>query len=372
MAATDRPETTLIPNIMEFTRDRLAEVMAKLGEPRFRASQLHRWLYSQRSEDFGSMSSISTGLRQKLASSYSIRSSSIVRTEGEGRASIAGEVSPTVKYLLRMPDGEQVESVLIPSGERMTACISAQAGCPLHCSFCATGRMGFRRNLHAFEMTDQAFALQDETEKRTGGRLTNIVFMGMGEPLLNLDNLFEAIATLTAKDYSFSISEKKITISTVGLVHGIERIASSGLKTKLAISLHSADQQLRERMMPVAGQYPLDELGTAITGYNRMTGLPVTFVYMLLKGVNDSAEDARKLVRYARRFLCKINLIDYNSIVNFEFRPASPDTRDAFVRHLLDAGLQVTVRKSQGAAINAACGQLATQPGPSPSNRSNY
>ncbi len=357
---------------MEFTRARLTDVMAKLGEPGFRAAQLHRWLYSQRSDDFGAMSSISTSLRQKLASSYAIRVSSVVRTEGESSASMTGDGSQTVKYLLRMPDDELVESVLIPSGERMTACISAQAGCPLQCSFCATGHMGFRRNLHAFEMTDQVFALQQETEKRTGGRLTNIVFMGMGEPLLNLDNVIEAVATLTGKDYSFSISEKRITISTVGLVRGIERIAASGLKTKLAISLHSADQQLRERLMPVAGQYPLDELGRAITGYNRMTGLPVTFVYMLLRGVNDTAEDARKLTRYARRFLCKINLIDYNSIVNFEFRPAYPDTRDAFVRHLLDAGLQVTVRKSQGAAINAACGQLATQPGPSASNRSNY
>jgi 23S rRNA (adenine2503-C2)-methyltransferase len=353
-----------MPNIMEFTREQLAAVMAELGEPRFRANQLHRWLYSQGSEEFGSMSSISSGLRQKLASSYAIRNPSVERTESENPHHMDDDHSPTVKYLLRMPDGELVESVLIPSGERMTICVSAQAGCPLQCGFCATGRMGFRRNLHAFEMSAQVYALEREARNTPDRRVTNVVFMGMGEPLLNLDNVIEAVSTLTAADYRFSLSEKRITISTVGVVPGIHRIASSGLKTKLAVSLHTADQRKREELMPVASQYPLDELGKAIDSYNRLTGLPVTFVYMLLEGINDSPADARQLARFSKRFLCKINLIDYNSIVNFQFRPAYTETRDTFVRQLLDAGLHVTVRKSQGAAINAACGQLATQPGP--------
>jgi 23S rRNA (adenine2503-C2)-methyltransferase len=363
MTAADNRENASLPNILEFTREQLSEVMAELGEPRFRASQLHRWLYSQGATDFASMSSIGAGLRQKLASSYDIRSASVVRSESEHPQSTADGEHPTTKYLLRMPDGELIESVLIPSGERMTVCVSSQAGCPLQCEFCATGSMGFRRNLHAFEMTGQVYALQREAQKRDG-RVTNIVFMGMGEPLINLDNVMEAVSTLTASDYRFGISEKRITISTVGLIPGIDRIAASGLKTKLAVSLHSADQHKRELLMPVARQYPLEELGRAIIRYNRLAGLPVTLVYMLLDGVNDSPEDARKLARYAKRFLCKINLIDYNSIVNFQFRPAYTDTRDTFVRQLLDAGLLVTVRKSQGAAINAACGQLATKPGP--------
>ncbi|NTU68552.1 MAG: 23S rRNA (adenine(2503)-C(2))-methyltransferase RlmN [Chlorobiaceae bacterium] len=352
------------PNILEFSRESLAGVMAGLGEPKFRAGQLHRWLYSQQAISFASMSSIGAGLREKLSAAYEIRMPALLRSESDRQACDHDAEASTVKYLLRMPDGELVESVLIPSGERLTACVSSQSGCPLQCSFCATGQMGFSRNLHAFEMIGQAHALHHEALQRPGGRLTNIVFMGMGEPLLNLDNVFEAVSTLTNMDYRFGISEKRVTISTVGLIPGIERIADSGLRTKLAVSLHSADQQQREQLMPVTRQYPLDELGKAINGYNRKTGLPVTFVYMLLDRVNDSPEDAGKLARFARRFLCKINLIDYNPIVNFQFRPAYDDTRNAFVRQLLDAGLQVTVRKSQGAAINAACGQLATRPDP--------
>jgi 23S rRNA (adenine2503-C2)-methyltransferase len=365
-------EASLLPNIKDFTKTELAGIMAGLGEQKFRAAQLHRWLYSLQAEEFDAMSSISSGLRQKLASSYAIRSASIIRSEGESSDSLTDDASPTVKYLMKLPDGELVESVLIPSDERTTACISAQAGCPLQCTFCATGHMGFKRNLTAAEMSDQAFALQDEARKLTGGRLTNIVFMGMGEPLLNLDNVIEAIGTLTEPDYQYTMGERRISISTVGLVPGIKRLAESGLKTKLAISLHSADQEKRERLMPVAAQYPLDELRHAISGYNDRTGLTVTIVYMLLAGINDTTEDARKLARYARKFLCKINLIDYNSIVNFKFKPAYSDTRNAFVRQLLDAGLHVTVRKSQGASINAACGQLSTISCPDDRNRSNH
>jgi 23S rRNA (adenine2503-C2)-methyltransferase len=356
--------TPSLQNIKELPRQALEAAMASFGEPGFRAAQLHRWLYSQQAEAFGSMSSISSGLRRKLSEAYDIRSAEVVGTDCEAAGEAPSAQGATEKYLLRLPDGELVESVLIPSAERMTACVSSQAGCPLQCQFCATGHMGFKRNLHAFEITDQAYALQAAAEQ-AGSRLTNIVFMGMGEPLLNLDNVFEAISTLTSPDYRFSLSEKRITISTVGLVPGIERIASSGLKTKLAVSLHTADQQLRERMMPVAArQYPLDRLAGAISTYNSRTGQPVTLVCMLLDGVNDSPEEARRLGRFAKRFLCRINLIDYNPIVNFKFRSALSATRDAFVRHLLDAGLHVTVRKSQGAAINAACGQLATRTGP--------
>ena len=369
MIAEGNMATGTRPNILEYSREQLTGILAGLGEPKFRAAQLHRWLYSQEAADFASMSSIGAGLREKLASAYDIRTPSVLRSESDRQDCQSEGEAATVKYLLQMPDGELVESVLIPSGDRMTACVSSQAGCPLQCEFCATGRMGFSRNLHAFEMTGQVYALQREAQRRPDSRLTNIVFMGMGEPLLNLDSVFEAIATLTTTDYRFGISEKRITISTVGLVPGIGRIAASGIRTKLAVSLHSADQKQREQLMPIARQYPLDELGKAISDYNRKTGLPVTLVYMLLEGVNDSSEDASKLARYAKRFLCKINLIDYNSIVNFKFSPAYTETRDRFVRQLLDAGLQVTVRKSQGAAINAACGQLAARPGPCGTNQ---
>ncbi len=352
-----------LPNIKELDRHQLADLMVDIGEPRFRAAQLHRWLYGMQASEFDTMSSIGKELRSKLASTWSIRPATVLRSDSEDAGNVSCCQIPTSKFLISLPDGALVESVLIPSEERMTACISAQVGCPFHCSFCATGQMGFKRNLFAFEMTDQVFALHREALSRYGRGLTNIVFMGMGEPLLNLDNVFDAIGTMTEKNYGFSIGEKRISISTVGLVPGILRIAESGLRTKLAVSLHSADQQKREQLMPVAAEYPLEELGRAISTYTGKTGQPVTLVYMLLEGINDTPEDGRKLARYAKRLLCKINLIDYNPIVNFRFKPAYSDSKNAFVRQLLDAGLHVTVRKSQGAAINAACGQLATLSG---------
>lgn len=350
------------PNIRWLTRQKLGELMADLGEPAFRASQLHRWLYSNLALDFEEMSSFGKLLRQKLSSEWSIRPASLADSESETIETNSTAGFPTAKFLIRLEDGELVESVLIPSEERMTACVSTQVGCALRCTFCATGQMGFTRNLVASEITDQAFLLDAEAIKHYGRGLSNIVFMGMGEPLLNLDNVFESIRTLTEQDYRFSISQKKITISTVGLPAEMERVARSGLRTKLAISLHSADQSVRERLMPVAVDSTLDKLTKAISSYNTMTGQPVTLVYMLLEGVNDSPEDARKLVRFAKRVLCKINLIDYNSIVTLKFKPGYSSSKAMFIQLLLDAGLTVTVRKSQGATINAACGQLATRP----------
>jgi 23S rRNA (adenine2503-C2)-methyltransferase len=366
MTINNQPERKKIqhderPNMRMLTRKELGEHLAALGEPAYRATQLHRWLYSNQALDFEEMSTFGKQLRQKLASAWSIRPASIASSESEAREAGTAIDIQTAKFLIRLEDGELVESVLIPSEERMTACLSTQVGCPLRCAFCATGQMGFRRNLVASEITDQVFLLDAEAMKRHGRGLSNIVFMGMGEPLLNLDNVFESIGTLTEQDYRFSISEKKITISTVGLPAEMERIARSGLKTKLAVSLHSADQSVRERMMPVALDVPLDKLAKAISVCNAMTGQPVTLVYMLLEGVNDSPEDARKLARFAKRVLCKINLIDYNSIVTLKFKSGCSSSKTMFIQRLLDAGLPVTVRKSQGAAINAACGQLATR-----------
>lgn len=362
LAAEKEKQHGGFPNIRRLSREKIAELMAALGEPTYRANQLHRWLYSNQTLDFEEMSSFGKQLRQKLSSGWSIRPASLADSESEPMEPNSTTLFPTAKLLIRLEDGELVESVLIPSEERMTACISTQVGCPLRCTFCATGLMGFRRNIVASEITDQVFLLDAEALKRYERGLSNIVFMGMGEPLLNLDNVFESIRTLTEQDYRFSISEKKITISTIGLPAEMERIARSGLKTKLAISLHSADQSIRERMMPIAIDISLDRLAKAINSYNTITGQPVTLVYMLLEGVNDSPEDARKLVRFAKRVLCKINLIDYNSIVTLRFKPGCSSSKTMFIQQLLDAGLLVTVRKSQGAAINAACGQLATRP----------
>lgn len=358
-----QPRDSTRPNIRELNRQELDRLMKSFGQPAYRARQLHQWLYSLQARSFDEMSSFGKKLREQLAASYAIHPASISAVESEPPQCATPNHIPTSKCLVRLNDGALIESVLIPSEKRMTACISSQVGCALRCTFCATGQMGFKRDLFASEITDQVFLLDSEAHRLYERGITNIVFMGMGEPLLNLDNVFESIRTLTDQEYRFSIPERKITISTVGLVPEIERIASSGLKTKLAISLHSANQTARERMMPVATDYPLEALSKVISSYNARTGQPVTLVYMLLEGINDSPEDARTLARFAKRGLCKINLIDYNAIVNLRFRLGYSSVKTMFIQHLLDAGLHVTVRKSQGATINAACGQLATRLG---------
>ena len=350
--------TATQPNIIDLTLTELQQAMSMLGEPSFRATQVHQWLFSHYATSFDEMTTLSLVLRKKLSETFSIHHPKLI----DQHESFEESDNPTTKILLKLPDNEMVESVLIPSAERRTACISSQVGCPFQCHFCATGTMGFRRNLSSGEITGQIYALNEMVAaKEPGNTITNIVFMGMGEPLLNSDNVIEAIQTLSSRNYSFCLSQKKITISTVGVIPEIQRLGKSGMKTKLAVSLHSADQQKRESLMPVAArQYPLNELNKSLSEYTASTGMPVTIVYMLLKGINDSLDDAKQLARFSRSFLCKINLIDYNSIININFNPVYNATREQFQQYLFNSGLHVTVRKSYGTTINAACGQLAT------------
>ena len=346
-------------NIIDLSFKELKQTLALIGEPSFRATQIHQWLFSHHASSFEEMTILSRDLRKKLAETFSIQPLQLIDRQKCFEEECE---NPTEKILLKLPDNEMVESVVIASANRMTACVSSQVGCPLQCPFCATGNMGFRRNLSAGEIAGQVYALDNlVSQNNTNDQITNIVFMGMGEPLLNTDNVIEAIDTLSTKNYHFCLSQKRITISTVGVIPEIQRLARSGMKTKLAVSLHAANQQKRESLMPIAArQYPLKELGKSLAEYTELTGQPVTIVYMLLKGINDSLEDARMLARFARTFLCKINLIDYNSIINIKFKPVYSATREMFQQHLLTSGLHVTVRKSYGTTINAACGQLAT------------
>ncbi|MEI6638537.1 MAG: 23S rRNA (adenine(2503)-C(2))-methyltransferase RlmN [Chlorobium sp.] len=351
--------TTPLPNIIDLSLKELQQVMIAKGEPAFRAAQIHQWLFSHQAQNFEEMTILSLGLRKKLAERFAITRPEVI----EHHTSIDEACDyPTEKILLKLSDDKMIESVLIPSTERMTACLSSQVGCPFQCSFCATGKMGLQRNLSAGEIAGQVYALNNLiTSKGAGQSITNLVFMGMGEPLLNTDNVIEAIETLCARNYRFTLSQKRVTISTVGVIPEIQRIGKSGMKTKLAVSLHAADQQKRESLMPMAArQYPLQELGKTLSDYCATTGMPVTIVYMLLKGVNDSLVDAKLLARFSRSFLCKINLIDYNSIINMSFGQVSNAARDIFREYLVNAGLHVTIRKSYGTTINAACGQLAT------------
>jgi 23S rRNA (adenine2503-C2)-methyltransferase len=348
-----------LQNITDLTLKELNQAISLLGEPSFRATQIHQWLFSHHATSFDDMTILSLGLRKKLSETFSLSHPQL--TDHQESIDESSD-SPTEKILLKLSDNTFVESVLIASENRMTACVSSQIGCPLQCPFCATGRMGFQRNLSAGEITGQIYALnQLVAAKEPGKTITNIVFMGMGEPLLNTDNVIEAIETLSTRNYRFCLSQKRITISTVGVIPEIQRIGKSGMKTKLAVSLHAADQQKRESIMPIAArQYPLKELGKSLGEYGTSTGMPVTIVYLLLKGINDSLDDAKLLARFAKTFLCKINLIDYNSIINIKFKPVYSSTRDIFQQYLVSSGLHVTVRKSYGTTINAACGQLAT------------
>jgi 23S rRNA (adenine2503-C2)-methyltransferase len=351
--------TEPLQNITDLTLKELQQTVSSMGEPSFRATQIHQWLFSHHAASFDEMSILSRALRKKLSETFSIHQLKLVDHQECIEETCE---SPTEKILLELHDKSLVESVLIASENRLTACVSSQIGCPLQCPFCATGRMGFHRNLSAGEITGQIYALNKLiAAKEPDKTITNIVFMGMGEPLLNTDNVIEAIDTLSKRNYNFTLSQKKITISTVGVIPEIQRLAKSGIKTKLAVSLHAADQEKRESIMPIAArQYPLKELGRSLSEYTALTGMPVTIVYLLLKGINDSLDDAKMLARFSKTFLCKINLIDYNSIINIKFKPVYSATRDMFQQYLINSGLHVTVRKSSGTTINAACGQLAT------------
>ncbi len=355
MISMTSPQT----NITDLTLQELQQAITLIGEPKFRANQIHQWLFSHYASSFDDMTTLSLALRKKLSATFSIIHPELI---DQHESLEENSDNPTKKILLKLTDNEMVESVLIASAGRRTACVSSQIGCPFQCHFCATGKMGFRSNLSAGEITGQIYALNEMLAgKEPGTAITNIVFMGMGEPLLNSDNVIEAIQTLSSRNYNFCLSQKKITISTVGVIPEIQRIGKSGMKTKLAVSLHAADQQKRESLMPIAArQYPLKELSKSLAEYTASTGTPVTIVYMLLKGINDSLDDAKKLAQFSRSFLCKINLIDYNAIININFSPVSDAIREQFQQYLINSGLHVTVRKSYGTTINAACGQLAT------------
>jgi 23S rRNA (adenine2503-C2)-methyltransferase len=337
-------------------RSRLAELLHRWGEPAYRADQLLQWIYARGVEDFSAMSNLPALLRERLARHCTLKTVHLLRWQRSER-------DGTVKFLLRLPDGAAIEAVFIPAdeGDRRTLCISSQVGCPLGCAFCATATLRLRRNLNAAEIVDQLCQVQSFL----GERITNVVFMGMGEPLLNLDAVLDAIAIFT-DPHARLLSPRRITISTAGVVPGIRKLAESGIRVKLAISLHSADQRLREQLMPIARRYPLPELLAAVQYYTERIRRPVTYEYILFDGLNDSPADADALARLARRTGAKLNLIPFHPIefahptgIGAQLRPSPPDRLHAFAERLRRHGVTATVRSSSGIDIDAACGQLA-------------
>jgi 23S rRNA (adenine2503-C2)-methyltransferase len=351
-------------DIREISSEQLFEFLQQQNEKPFRAKQLHDWLWKKNITSFEEMINIPKNLQEKLKENFSFLQTKI---ETEVVSS-----DKTIKCLFRLFDEEQIEGVLIPSQGRVTACVSSQAGCALKCAFCATGTLGFTRQLRFWEIIDQYILMNRRAIETFGTPIGNIVFMGMGEPLLNYDNLLKAIEILTSPEGN-GLSPSRITVSTVGITEGIRKLADDSFKANLAVSLHIADNEKRSQLIPVNKTNSLQELQDALRYYVEKTKQRITIEYVLLQNINDSLEDAEKLCRFCKAFPVKINIIEYNATdkdaqnVRRRFQPAPPEQnfqpsstekKNAFTAHLESKNLIVNVRQSRGKDIAAACGQL--------------
>jgi len=338
----------------------LGRWFAALGEKPFRARQLMQWIHQRGVQDFAAMTDIAKALREKLVTQAVI----------EAPAVIGDSTSPdgTRKWLLKVDGANAVDAVWIPEANRATLCVSSQAGCTLDCAFCLTGKQGFNRNLSSAEIIGQLWLAEKllgaGAARRTAGRarqgrqVSNVVFMGMGEPLLNLDEVIPALR-LMLDDHAYGLSRRRVTVSTSGVVPGMDRLAAE-CPVALAVSLHAPDDALRERLVPVNRRYPIRELLAACRRYlERAPRDFITFEYVMLDGVNDSVAEARGLVRVAARVRCKFNLIPFNPFAGSGFRRSPPERVARFAEVLRRAGLTATTRKTRGEEIDAACGQLA-------------
>ena len=323
-----------------------------MGEPKFRAAQIWAWLWRQGSQDFSEMTNVSKTFRTRLAETWDIAWPKV--------HTLQESVDGTVKFLLRFDDDALVETVLIPEGDRYTQCLSTQVGCAMGCTFCSTGTMGFMRNMTGGEIAMQVLVARDFLLRRDQGqRLTNLVFMGMGEPLMNWPEVKRAMEMLHS-EHGLSFSRRKITLSTCGIKKGLLEFAKQGLALP-AISLHAPTQELRARIMPKAAQLPLDELMDILKHYPLQSRERVTIEYLLLGGVNDSLDHARALVKLLARLKCKVNLIAFNPGPGIPYTSPTQEAVLAFEKLLWDKGMTCTLRKSKGQDIAAACGQLRAQ-----------
>ncbi|MCX6247079.1 MAG: 23S rRNA (adenine(2503)-C(2))-methyltransferase RlmN [Bacteroidetes bacterium] len=320
------------------------------NEKSFRARQVYEWIWRKTCHSFGEMTSLSRDTRQLLEDHFCFP---VIRPEQELR-----DPDGTVKSTFRLADEELIESVLIPADKRTTACISSQAGCALACRFCATGMLGFRRNLTFTEIFDQVVLLNRQSEKFHGKPLSNIVYMGMGEPLMNYDSVMKSIERITAED-SLGMSPQRITVSSVGIPAMIRRMADDKARFHFALSLHAATNAKRDLIIPINKKHPLQELTEALKYYHTITGKRFTIEYILFKDFNDSLEDAKDLALFCKSFPVKVNLIEYNPMRKSGFSPTTPEKMVAFREFLEQKNMVINVRKSRGKNIDAACGQLA-------------
>lgn len=347
-------ETTRPVNLLDLDRDALEKFFAGIGEKPFRARQLLQWMHQQGVADFDAMTNLSKELRVRLKELAVVAAPEVIADQ------LAAD--DTRKWLLKLPDGNAIETVFIPEADRGTLCVSSQVGCTLNCSFCATGHQGFNRNLTAGEIISQLFVATCALGRTASGerRITNVVLMGMGEPLLNFDAVVSAIG-LMRDDLAYGISWRRITLSTAGLVPMIDKLRETS-PVSLAVSLHATNDKLRDELVPLNKKYPIKELLDACQRYVAdESRRRVTFEYVMLDGVNDSLAEARALVRLLEGVPSKVNLIPFNPFPGTTYQ-RSPQARiDAFRDILMAAGLMTITRKTRGDDIDAACGQLAGQ-----------
>ena len=323
----------------------LENIMEELGATKFRAKQIHNWIYSKSVSTIDEMTNLSKDFREELKTKAVVTETKIKVKQTS--------VDGTIKYLVEYPDGECVETVLMRFDNRanLTACVSCQVGCAVNCSFCATGKGGFKRNLTYQEIIEQVLTIQRDT----GLKITNVVFMGQGEPLLNLQNVLKALEIFND---DFQIGARRITISTSGIVPKIYELADSELQSTLAISLHAPNHKLRAELMPIENKYHIDEVKKALMNYVEKTGRRITVEYILIHGFNDTTECAKELAYFLKDLKCNINLIPYNSVVENDYKKPSNNDIMKFKYLMEHSGKKVTVRLERGADIDAACGQL--------------
>lgn len=339
-------------NLRSLSSQQIVEFFESIDQPAFRANQVDQWLWQKQAKTFDEMTNLPLSVRESLDVNFVINELTIA----EEQVSDDG----TVKCAIRLHDGMVVEAVLIPVKDRMTACISSQVGCSLNCAFCATGRLKRMRNLEPDEIFDQVVAIKDMAKKHFNKPLSNIVYMGMGEPLLNYKNVLISIYRIT-HDIGLGMAAKRITVSTAGIDKMIQRLADDEVRFRLALSLHAANDKKRSEIMPINDQNSLDSLAKSLEQFYLKTKNRVTFEYIIFKDFNDSISDAQELVNFCKRAPGRVNIIEYNPIDDGKFEQADPDKVDAFARHLERNGVTVNIRRSRGKDIDAACGQLANK-----------
>jgi len=347
-------------DIRKLTATQLKDWMGQHGEQGFRAKQVHEWLWKKSALSFEQMTNLSLTTRELLNTHFEIRPLTVDQQQRSNDG--------TIKSSFRLYDGNLVEGVLIPAlrnddrddglSDRMTACVSSQVGCSLTCKFCATGYMDRKRNLDAAEIYDQVVAIDRQAKTNYDVPLSNIVYMGMGEPLLNYKNVLESVDRITSSD-GLGMSPKRITVSTAGIAKMIRQLGDDAVKFNLALSLHAANDQKRDQIMPINESNTLDALGDALNYFYKKTGTRITFEYIVFYNFNDTLQDAQELWKFSKKVPAKINIIEYNPIAEANFKNTDPKTLDRFADFLDSKGVTVNVRRSRGKDIDAACGQLA-------------